>query len=723
MAKLKQKKASDIVREGYILEYGRYVIEDRAIPDARDGLKPVQRRLLWSLHELKRHSKDIPVKSVTAVGHTLGRYHPHGDEACYGALVNMGWLRHPLVQKHGNFGIRESLMDAPPAAYRYTETRLSKFADRVFDDIKIMPLVKSFTEEYEEPFLLPVRVPMLLVNGCKGVALAIATNIPPHNLGEMVNAALEVLENPECTTDDLLKHVKGPDYGGGILLSRKDDLRTVYGTGRGRLMYSCNYHFEDGKGGKQKLVVTSFGPGFDAKKLVRVTEELKEAKLLESAANDESSKKIGTRVVVEFTDPKIVNDRVLPLLRSSMTYQFYALDNKKRPVLYSLKELLQIFLRFRRKVEQLVLEEEQRQLERKRGMEAARLVAVRALPLVTKILMEAESEEDLINRLQEEFGFVGNDQAKVIAETPVRGLMSINKEKLEQRIQEYSDRIDEVKDDLGNLDRVVGRRLREMLEYADKRGTRLRGGKDDLDLTVAEATYYVGVTEDGKVDSFTELPLKSRAAWGYVDLVTTPGKFAVVSEDNVGQSVSISFMEKFDKSVGKVIGVASEDHECVVVLSRSGKYVAFPPDQRRTQFPVFKQLEDDEIVFVGGLHEEDRLLVMFEDETQQDCTVSDFKVTRPNVKPKLFSKRRKARGIEGAVVIPAGTTLMDNGAVEIGDADITQAEWPVWAVGERNLVVPEAGAKRWVASYEEVVQQLRNQENTPLAIIPLTDED
>jgi len=718
MVKTEKKQTAAIVREN-LLEYGEYTIEDRAIADARDGLKPVQRRTLWSLHELKRHSNGIPVKCVTVVGHTLGRYHPHGDSACYGALVNMGWMRHPLIQKHGNFGIRESLLEAPPAAYRYTETRLSKFADRMFDDVDIMPLVKSFTEEHDEPFLLPARVPLLLVNGCVGVALAVATNIPPHNLGEIINAALEVLENPDCTTDDLLKHVKGPDYGSGVLLSKKDDLRKVYSTGRGRLVFSCNYHFEEGAKGKQKLVITGFNPGFDAKKLVRITDELKEAKLLESAANDEGSRKIGTRVVVEFTDPKIINDRVLPLLRSSLTYQFYALNNKKRPILYSLKELLEIFLRFRRKVEQLVLEDERVVLERKRGAEAARLIAITALPLVIKIMMEAKSEEELIEQLSTEFGFVGDVQAKVIADSSVRSLMAINKKKLEKRIEEYSARIDEIEDDLTNLDRVVARRLREMLEYADKRGTRLRGGKDDLDLTVAEATYYVGVTEDAKVDSYTELPLKSRATWTYVDLVRTPGKFVTVSEDNIGQSIPISFIEKFDKSVGKVIGVASEEHACVVALSKSGKYVAFPPDQRRTQFPVFKQLGDDELVFAGGLDEGGKLFVMCDDDTQMTYTCSDLKITRPNVQSKTLPGRRKVT-VTSAIVIPAGTMLVDNTGVELGYADASQADHPLHAVGEQNLVVTEAG-KRYLASDEETLEQL--QTGAPVtAIIPLAED-
>ena len=297
----KSKVTSRIVIDN-LREYGFYTLEDRALADARDGLKPVQRRLLWSLHKLKRHSKAIPVKCATVVGDTMGCYHPHGDAAIYGALVTLSWLRKPLVQQHGNFGDRSSLLEAPPADHRYTETQLTEFADRSFDDIAIMPMVKSFTEEHDEPFLLPTRAPLLVVHGCVGVALGLATHIPPHNLTEALTAALEVLENPDCTTDDLLKYIKGPDYGSGVLLSKKADLRTLYETGRGRLQFACSYHFEDGPSGNQRLVITGLNPGFKAGKLEEVTGELFAAKLLDSAANDEGSLEAGTKIVVEFSD-------------------------------------------------------------------------------------------------------------------------------------------------------------------------------------------------------------------------------------------------------------------------------------------------------------------------------------------------------------------------------------------------------------------------------------
>ena len=729
MQAIEKKKTAKVVREN-LVEYGKYVVEERAIADVRDGLKPVQRRILWSLHELKRYSKDLPVKCATVIGNCIGKFHPHGDSACYGALVTMAWMHQPLVQKHGNFGARESLMVdaelAAPAAYRYTETRLSEFADRIFDDIKVMPLVKSFTEEHEEPFLLPTRVPLLLVNGCIGVAWGVGTAIPPHNLEEVVNATLEVLENPECDVGDLLKHIKGPDYGYGVLLSRKDDLRKLYETGTGRLSFSCNYHFEEAQKGKQLLVITGFNPGFNAKKLVEETELLLEAKLLESAANDESSLETGTRVVIEFTDPKIINDRVMPKLRSTVSYQFLALDNKKQPRLYNLKSMIEVFLRFRRKVERMVLEDARLVLARKLSVENAKLIAIDNLKIVLDILQTATSSEAAIDALVKQLGGedgLDREQAQIILDTSLRSLIrKSNRNSILERIAEHATQMKAVLEDLDNIDAVVARRLKEMLGYSIKRGTRLRGGKEDLDTTEASATYYVGVTEDRKIDSFTELPLKSKAAWKYVNFVETSGKFAVISDDNVGQSIALSFLDKFDKSVGNIIGMASEQHDCMIAISRDAQYVAFPPDQRRTRFNVFKETPAEQFIFVGGMKQGDTLLVTFDDDDGKEYALEDLKITRPNVSPKKLPGLGKRKlTVQHANVVPADVIVVDPYGNELGRAEQFSEEAHHY-IGENNLVVIEAGS-RMLQSEEDVLQLLQKNQNTPVQfILPLPEK-
>jgi hypothetical protein len=715
-----KRTTAEIVADN-LEEYGMYTIEDRAIADVCDGLKPVQRRTLWTLHTLRRTSKDIPLKCATVIGETLGKYHPHGDSACYGALVTMAWMRYPLAEKHGNFGDRLSLLAANPAAFRYTETRLAPIADHIFDDIRIMPLMKSFTEEHEEPPLLPVRVPLLLVNGCTGVAMGMATNIPPHNLGEVIGATLEVLENPDCTTDDLLKHIKGPDYGTGVLLSRKADLKKLYELGEGRLSFSASYKFEEGRRGTQKLVVTGFNPGFNANKLVAATEKLADAKLLVSAANDEGSLDTGTRVVIEFTDPKIVNDRVLPLLRSSVTYSFFALDGKKRPTRYNLKRLIQGFIQYRRKIEKLVLKAERVEVNKKQRTAAARVAAIRKLEQVAKILVEGKSSDQIQEKLKQVLK-VDDEQVQVILDSPMRSLRRLDEKALREKIVDYNKRLRDIDEELQDIDSVVARRLKEMLKYADKRGTRLRGGKEDLDTTEASTSYYVGITEDGRVESFGEPPIKSRAMWPYVELIQTPGKFAVVSEDNIGQSISLSFIDKFDKSVAKILGLASESHECMVAIDSEGYYVAFPPDQRRTQFNVFKE-PPEEIVFAGGMRTGDSLIVFVEGHDGLVVSFEDLKVTRPNVKPKkLPGIGKKKVAVVAAYVHPSDTLVIDAEGDELGEGELTSCETP-YIVGEQNMVVLEAG-QRFMASADEVLNQLQKNPNTPIQLtIPIASEE
>jgi len=427
-------------------------------------------------------------------------------------------------------------------------------------------------------------------------------------------------------------------------------------------------------------------------------------------------------VVIEFTDPKIVNDRVLPLLRSSVSYAFFALDGKKRPTRYNLKRLIKGFIQYRRKIEKLVLKAERSDVVKKQRAAAARVAAIRKLEQVAKILVKGTSDDQIQEKLKQLLK-IDDAQVQVILDSPMRSLRRLDEEGLRKKIVGFNKRLTEIDDDLKDIDSVVARRLKEMLQYADKRGTRLRGGKEDLDTTEASANYYVGITEDGKVDSFTELPLKSRAAWPYAGFVQTPGKFAVVSEDNIGQSVSLSFIDKFDKSVAKIIGVASENHDCMVTLDSDGYYVAFPPDQRRTQFNVFKE-PPEELVFAGGMREGDDLIVLAEDEEGLVIPFGDLKVTRPNVKPKkLPGLGKKKLRVQGAWVRPEDTIVLDDEGDELGE-EMWKVSPAPYTVGEKNLVVFEPGAGRKIGTDEEVIKHLEKNRNSPIQlVIPLAEED
>lgn len=707
MSDITQELETNQVVEDCISEYGLYVIEDRALADVRDGLKPAQRRILWAFYSLKRLSNAIPIKCATVVGEVIGKYHPHGDSACYDTLVNMAWMRYPLVAREGNFGSRSSLIDAGYAAQRYTETRLKPFADRIFDDMAIVPLRKSFTEEHEEPPILVPRVPLLLLNGCSGVAVGMSTTIPPHNLKEVVEATLYRLENPECSTSDLLGYIKGPDYGSGTLLTKKKDLLALYETGEGKAAFSCDYTFEDAQRGVRRLVITGFAPGFKKAKFLEETKKLTEQKLLKAPANDEGSLETGTRVTVEFTDPKVVKDRLLPLLKSSASYQFYALGGGKRPKKYNLKTILDVFLQFRRKIERNVLNRELADIQEKILTDEAKVAAIDNVTGVAEVLSTSAGDDEAAGALS---GLLNISlwQAGTLLNTSLRSLVRSNKSTVQKRLDKSRVRADKISDDLEDIDGVVARRLREMLKYADKRGTRLRSAKQDIDENLGESTYYVGVTPQAKLESFTEIPVKSKATWGYVDLVTTSEGVVVVSEDNVGQYVPLSYIDRFDDKIGTVIGATSDNFDLMVAVSEQGKYVAFPTKQRRSKFPVFKELGDDRLVQAVGLNTTDKFTVIFDDGTEE--TVKEIKVTRPNVRPRPVNGKRKKKSRKVVRVIPRRSTetLVDLAQkTEIGSGRLG-AYTNVATVGAQNLVVLSDG-RRLSKNADATLRMLTNQ--------------
>lgn len=708
---VQESPANEIVRDALEV-YGSYVLEDRALADIRDGLKPVQRRILWALWSMRRTSRAIPIKCATVVGEVTGKYHPHGDDAAYGALVTMSWLGQPLVERHGNFGNRSSLVETSYANKRYTETRLTEFSDRQFDDIDIMPIQKSFTEEHDEPVVIPSRVPLLFVNGSLGVAVGLSSNIPPHSLSEVIPATKHLLRNPNCSTEDLLKFIKGPDYGKGVLLSKRDELKKLYTAGRGKLRFSCQYQIESGsKKGTQRLVITSFAPEFRNKRFLDETVKLQEQKLLTMAAYDDGSLETGTRVVVEFTDPKIVRDRLLPLLETSVSYQMYCLspvqldgEVKKVPRIFGLKEMLQDWISFRRIVETKVLRKKLTETKRKIGVEQARLRAIAAIDDVVSILKSARSTKSATKKLMKSLD-IQDWQAETILGMSVSSLMRANEADVRKRGKALVVQFKAFKKELSDIDTVIERRLDEMKKYSSVRGTRLRRGKID-DLDTDESSILVAVTPDGKIDRFSSPPIKSKAAWKYVDLVLVDESVTVITDENVGQQVNLSYLDKFQET-GRVVGIASDKHEAVLIVTKKGRYVAFDPNQKRTRYPVVRKLDaGDALSFAVGLGDKDIAWVRYEDGSivRLSCNGSykRLSVTNPNVTPKSISRRRQP--VTNVWVQRAGEVLYDK-KKELGSVEKVGKRAVIYRVGVNNLVVREDG-RRVLLSAEELIRDL-----------------
>jgi DNA gyrase/topoisomerase IV subunit A len=711
---------NEIVRDS-MREYTLFVAGDRAIAHICDGLKPVQRRVAWVLYEGKWTSKAMPVKSARVVGDTMGKYHPHGDASIYGSLINLGWLRHPLVQRIGNYGSRTSLLDLGYAEQRYTETRLSEFGDRLFDDIHVMPMKPTVTEDRTEPRMLPVRAPLLLINGSSGIAVGISADIPPHNLKEVIDATLYLLENPDCETVDLLKYIKGPDYGMGRLLSDKKELVSLYENGKGRLKYGCDYVIEEGSSGVKRLVITGLIPGIQRPRFLRETQKLADKKLLVSPANDEGSLDTGCRIVVEYKDPRIVKDRLLPLLQKTITHNFWALDPKGRPRRYNLKEMLQVFLNFRRRIEKLVLEDQADDLAEKLGVEEAKLQALTDIDLVADVLKTAPSVEEATSMLAKGLS-IEPWQAETLLGMPIRSLMRLNQEDIEKRVAKLSGRLRSIEVDLKDLDSVIRRRLEEMYQYGTKRGMSVRLSKAEVLSEAVEGSYYVCLS-GSKLEALSDLPLKSKAGWKYQGFVESNGQVLVLSRANVVQFLPITYLDRYEES-GVGAALVSGDRKYCFVVTEQGQYAAFETTQKRTRYNVFKEISEP-IVDAVGVDPGDTIVVLYDDGSVEKISVPDDPEKgwsraskRPNIRPK--SLRKAGRPLNDMVVIRSSDDLYDGRWRKRPlDKLRTMTDAEAYVVGDVNFVIREDG-KRLRLSREETVDLGR--EGKAQFVIPLYEK-
>ena len=681
--------------ETSMVEYGTYVLADRAVPDARDGLKPVQRRLLWALHKLGVTPNKASVKSARVVGATIGQFHPHGDASTYEALVHLTQLRYPLVHGDGNFGNRNMLIEKTPAAYRYTECKLSQLGATCFNDIHVANLVPNYDESTEEPVRLPAPIPLVLANGTGGIAVGLATHIPPHNLEELLKAALHLLDEPEATTEDLLQFIKGPDYGTGILLSKKADLLDLYETGAGKLQFRSTYHVEQ-VGKKNKLVITGLAPGVKKKKFYDTATELYRAKLIESAVTDETTinKKTGAinyRDTILYRDAQIVKDRLLPLLDTTMSYQWYCLDQQRQYKRYGLVELLHEFLDFRREIEQAVLLDRKAKLSRRLGVIQAKYRATQQIDAVAQILKEAKTAAEAAKLLVQKLSLKHTWQAEALLEAQLRSLMRLQAVDLKQQGQKLHAEIKSANKQLEDVDEVVRESLTVVLQLADTRGTRLRGKAKDFG---EEQQYWVGVTADGKIDVSLDLPLKSRAVWNYVSFFSTSGEFIVVHDTNQAAVVHVSYLDKYEPA-GRVVGATALRNCCVI--TDDNRWVVFRTVQKRKQFQVVKDLGEAEILVMVGFEEAaDAFVVLHTTDKVYYFEAGSFKFTRPNV---------KARPIRVPPVTAAwfmrDESLVNATGDELGMLEIFDT--PFHVVGERNLISLQNGQRK-VLSREETME-------------------
>ena len=487
---------SDLVHEmedSYI-EYAMSVIVGRALPDVRDGLKPVHRRILYAMYEDNLTSDKPFKKSATCVGDVLGRYHPHGDASVYDAMVRLAQnfsMRYLLVDGHGNFG---SVDGDPPAAYRYTEARLSKMSNEMLRDIDkdTVNWDPNFDETRKEPHVLPSRFHNLLVNGSSGIAVGMATNIPPHNLGEVIDACVCVLDDPEADLNDLMQHVKGPDFPTRGIIMGRSGIRAAYATGRGKIVIRARTEFEEYGHDRIRIIVTELPYQVNKKMLVKNIADQVRDKRLEgiSGLRDESDRN-GMRIVIELkkdANPQVVLNRLFAQtqLQSSFAVTMLALtevNGHPQPKIFSLRHMLDEYLAFQEEIITRRTIFDKRKAEERAHLLEGLLIAEANIDEVIKIIRESydDAKENLMNR----FG-LDDIQAQAILDMQLKRLQGLEEEKLQNEFDELQKKIAYYNQLLSDETMLKGVLKDELIairdKYGDERRTEIMDVEDDLDI-------------------------------------------------------------------------------------------------------------------------------------------------------------------------------------------------------------------------------------------------
>ena len=523
------------------IEYAMSVIVGRALPDVRDGLKPVHRRILYAMYEDNLTSDRPFKKSATCVGDVLGRYHPHGDASVYDALVRLAQdfsMRYMLVDGHGNFG---SVDGDPPAAYRYTEARMSKISDEMLRDIDkdTVDWDPNFDESRKEPRVLPARFPNLLVNGSSGIAVGMATNIPPHNLREVIGACICVLDNPEADLNDLMRYVKGPDFPTRGIIMGRSGIRAAYATGRGRLVIRARHEFEEFGKDRTRIVITEIPYQVNKRMLIKSMAEQVEDKRLEGISDirDESDRN-GMRVVIELkrdANPQVVLNRLFNQTQLQTTFAINMLalvDNQSQPKILSLRHIIDEYLTFQ---EEIIVRRTRYDL--KKAQERAHLlegllIAQDNIDEVIKIIRA--SYDDAKERLCARFG-LDDVQAQAILDMRLKALQGLDREKLENEYRELEEKIAYFNRILSD-DSLVRQILKEELQaisdkYGDDRMTEIQDVENEIDIEdlIEEEECVFTLTQAGyiKRTPVSEYTAQSKGGMGKKGITTRDEDYVV----------------------------------------------------------------------------------------------------------------------------------------------------------------------------------------------------
>ena len=700
---------SELVREmktSYI-EYAMSVIVGRALPDVRDGLKPVHRRILYAMYEDNlTHDKPFR-KCATAVGDVLGRYHPHGDGSVYDALVRLAQdfsMRYPLIDGHGNFG---SVDGDPPAAYRYTEARMARMADEMLRDIdkETVDFQPNFDERRKEPLVLPSRFPNLLVNGSSGIAVGMATNIPPRNLTEVIDACVCVLDDPEATMSQLLQHISGPDFPTRGIIMGRSGIRQAYATGRGKIIVRARTEFEEFGKDRTRIIVTELPYQVNKRQLIAAIADNVRDKRIEGISDlrDETDRN-GMRIVIELkrdANPQIVLNRLLTQtqLQTSFSINMLALvNNQTQPKILNLRHIIDEYLTFQ---EELIVRRTRYDLhkaEERAHLLEGLLIAQDNIDEVIHIIRN--SYDDAKQNLMQRFG-LSDVQAQAILDMRLKALQGLDREKLENEYRELEERIAYYKSLLADPEKIKGVLREELIairdKYGDERRTEIQDVEDEIDFEdlIDEEDCVYTLTHNGYIKRLPASEYRAQGRGGkgvramatreedYVETVftasthdnilffTSMGKVYVRKGYRIPEAgrnargsniVNIIPLDPGEKVSAMIAGRGISEESFLVFVTRNGTV-------KRTMQSAFKNIrsngiraltldEGDELMTVLQTSGEDKILIATREGMAICFKESDARAMGRDAVGVRGIRLREGDFVVGASIAAEGTALL-----------------------------------------------------------------
>ncbi|MBR5933400.1 MAG: DNA topoisomerase (ATP-hydrolyzing) subunit A [Treponema sp.] len=703
----------DEVKQAYI-DYSMSVIVQRALPDVRDGLKPVHRRIMYAMDTLHLASGGKTKKCATIVGEVLGHYHPHGDASVYDALVRLGQdfaQRYTTVTPQGNFG---TIAGDPPAAYRYTEAKMSKVTEEMVDDINknTVDMVRNFDDTTDEPAVLPAKFPFLLCNGTTGIAVGMATNMPTHNIREVASAISAYIDNNDITIDELMKHIKGPDFPTGGIIYGRDGIRKAYTTGRGKIVIRSKFTIETDKHGRESIVFTEVPYGVNTTNIIRRIKELVRDKLIEGVvnANDESSDRSGMRLVVDLkkgaitklvlnqlftkTDLQsnfgVINLALVPQEKEGTTRysepELTLPETYLKPEVLTLKQLIQHFVSHRDEVITRRTIYDLKVAKHRMHILDALITAINNIDEVIKIIKESRDTEDAKLNLEKRFNF-DDEQAQAIVDMQLKRLTHLQIEDLQKEIKELQAWIDYLTDLLAHHEKILQKIKDETNElaqkYGDDRKTQIVADEVEeinVEDMIKEEDVVILISKLGYVKRVSLSQYKQQGRGGKGSNSTT-----LVEDDYISQLFIASTHDilLFITSEGKAYWIKVHEIPEASRLSRGShikSLLAVNANEEITTIVNFKEFTEDEFLFMATANGVIKKTCIKEFANAKIRGIGAIKLdpgdklvstilTTGNDELVLISRRGKALRIKETDVRPMGRAGHGNKGLKLGEGD------------------------------------------------------